>query len=270
MEERLVSPHVSTTILVIFRNRIYCLTSRTKVSCRIGQRGEGAAHSRQLPSPPQHTYCQSAACPFPSAAGNTPKRSVMLKHSSREKFLLDSSLMIFPESGRWSVHYLRWRLRFTVIQTESFKQLYKVQLCCVGIPKDSAAQISITLWMNSSDNNQGKLKSPWVLFVAQDFSSGLKHICALLTVIPLLCHSMGNKLANIKWLSASKCSVSFCRKPPHIVYVSVFFKLAFSWLNIPFLFPSKVGWQRCLGKSWCAPGFDFGVESGWLTEGLPV
>lgn len=39
------------------------------------------------------------------------------------------------------------------------------------------------------------------------------------SVMPLLCHSVENKLTNIKLLSASKCSEWLYRKYTHIIYV---------------------------------------------------
>lgn len=76
--------------------------------------------------------------------------------------------------------------------------------------------------MNSSDYKQGKLESPWVLFLLKTWLRAKIHLCSTDSVIPFLCHSMAYKLANIKCLSTSKFSVLLCRKHTHIISVSVF------------------------------------------------
>lgn len=151
-------------------------------------RGKGTAQRRQLHSLPQHTYGQFPPCSFLSAPalGWTPSVSSGETVFSGEIFAgqFPSDISRVPEG--WSVSYQWQLLRFTVIHTESFKPLCEVQLGFMETLKDSVAQISITLWKNSHDNNQGKLESPQVLLVAQDFCSGLKHTYAQWT---LWCHS---------------------------------------------------------------------------------
>lgn len=157
-------------------------------------RGKGTARSRQLHSLPHHTYGQFSPCSFLSAPALrwAPYKTLFTEEIFAGQFRNGISRVL---EGR-SVNYLWQRLRFTVIQTESFKQLCEVQLCFMKTLKDSAAQISITLWKNSHDNNQRKLERPWVLFVAQDFSSGLKHIYAQLTLWYHYCVT----LWGINWL----------------------------------------------------------------------
>lgn len=168
-----------------------------KNKCFLQGQAEGMAQPRAGSfTPLQHTYGQFSPCSFLSAPAlrSTPYKTVFTAEFFPGQFPSDVSRV--PKG--WSVSYLWQLLRFTVIHTESFKQLCEVQLCFMETLKDSTAPISVTLW-KYSHKNQRKLESPQVLLVSQDFCSGLKHIYAQLT---LWYHSCVT-LWGINWLISS-------------------------------------------------------------------